>query len=373
MLADVTLDRARSRRSHRVTSPSRVVPTCAADLTTSWLTAVLGDDVVSFDLEEIGVGVGIFGEIVRVTPRGGPSLPASLIAKFPTAETGEPRRWRRPGPVRAGGEVLPRGCAPDTTPCPRVLLGRERRIHGRLRPAARGSRRVPDGGSGGRRHARRRQQHRRRPRWTAHRLVGHVPSCTCSRGCRRSCSPVYLAAVPPIYAAGLPVLERDSEDRVGADAVALARRIGGRFHDVARAHGRRRDDRPPRRCPPRQHLLRRCRGDLPRLPAHDPGSGPARRGLSHRDVDARSRTNACTGSGCCAGTTCGPRRGRGIRLRLVAVPQGLPREPAVPDGGSDVAHRDLRFRQRARRGDGRGVRGAHDAPRGRERGRAASS
>ncbi len=47
-----------------------------------------------------------------------------------------------------------------------------------------------------------------------------------------SCSPVYLAAVPPIYAAGLPVLEREWEDRVGADAVALARRIGDRFDDV---------------------------------------------------------------------------------------------------------------------------------------------
>ena len=43
---------------------------------------------------------------------------------------------------------------------------------------------------------------------------------------------MYLAAVPPIYAVGLPVLERDWEDRVGADAVALARRIGGRFDDV---------------------------------------------------------------------------------------------------------------------------------------------
>ena len=41
-----------------MTSSSGAVPTCAADLTTSWLTSVLGDDVVAFDLEEIGVGVG---------------------------------------------------------------------------------------------------------------------------------------------------------------------------------------------------------------------------------------------------------------------------------------------------------------------------
>jgi hypothetical protein len=49
-----------------------------------------------------------------------------------------------------------------------------------------------------------------------------------------SCDPAYLAAVPPIYAAGLPVLEADWGDRVGGDAVELARRIAGQFDGVIR-------------------------------------------------------------------------------------------------------------------------------------------
>src|SRR5262245_852095 len=66
------------------------IPRTSSDLTTSWLTAALGPasldgaSVASFAKREIGAGIGILTELVRLSlhydrPTG---APASLIAKF---------------------------------------------------------------------------------------------------------------------------------------------------------------------------------------------------------------------------------------------------------------------------------------------------
>ena len=62
-------------------------PSSSAELTATWLSERLRAEIDSFTVLDIGVGVGIFGEIVRIVPtyRGAPG-PASLIAKFATQE-----------------------------------------------------------------------------------------------------------------------------------------------------------------------------------------------------------------------------------------------------------------------------------------------
>lgn len=62
------------------------LPRQSSELTAEWLSSALGGRVESFTLTDIGTGAGIFGEIVRVGLTGDASLPASLIAKFPTTD-----------------------------------------------------------------------------------------------------------------------------------------------------------------------------------------------------------------------------------------------------------------------------------------------
>jgi hypothetical protein len=57
------------------------------EITADWLSAVLGGSVDSFELEQIGVGVGLLGRLYRVTLRG-TGVPASVVAKFPTLDEG---------------------------------------------------------------------------------------------------------------------------------------------------------------------------------------------------------------------------------------------------------------------------------------------
>jgi Ecdysteroid kinase-like family len=60
-------------------------PTSSAALTTEWLGGALGTHVTGFDVEPIGVGVGLVCDLVRVRLRHDGDGPASLIAKFPSA------------------------------------------------------------------------------------------------------------------------------------------------------------------------------------------------------------------------------------------------------------------------------------------------
>ena len=76
-------------------APSKpAIPRTAADITPAWLTQALaaggqldGGRVVSLEAEEIGLGTGFLGIILRLTPlyEGAAGAPRSLIAKLPTA------------------------------------------------------------------------------------------------------------------------------------------------------------------------------------------------------------------------------------------------------------------------------------------------
>ena len=56
-------------------------------VTTEWLSGALGTNVKSFEIEQIGVGVGLLGRLYRISldcEKG----PKSVVAKFPTLDEG---------------------------------------------------------------------------------------------------------------------------------------------------------------------------------------------------------------------------------------------------------------------------------------------
>src|SRR6478609_7717673 len=61
--------------------------TSIEDLTPAYLTDALGADVVAATVEPVGVGVGLIGQLYRVTPSyaDGATGPVSVIAKLPGA------------------------------------------------------------------------------------------------------------------------------------------------------------------------------------------------------------------------------------------------------------------------------------------------
>jgi ecdysteroid kinase len=63
------------------------VPFRPEDVTAEWLSATVGADVTGFDLEQIGIGVGLLGRLYRITLQGNGSV-RSVIAKFPTLDDG---------------------------------------------------------------------------------------------------------------------------------------------------------------------------------------------------------------------------------------------------------------------------------------------
>jgi hypothetical protein len=60
-------------------------PTTSAALTTEWLSGALGTAVTGFEIEPIGVGVGLVCDLVRVHLRHDGDGPSTIIAKFPSA------------------------------------------------------------------------------------------------------------------------------------------------------------------------------------------------------------------------------------------------------------------------------------------------
>jgi hypothetical protein len=56
------------------------------DITNEWLTEAVGADVTGFDMEQIGIGVGLLGRLYRINLNG--AGPGSVIAKFPTLDEG---------------------------------------------------------------------------------------------------------------------------------------------------------------------------------------------------------------------------------------------------------------------------------------------
>jgi Ecdysteroid kinase-like family len=57
------------------------------DLTAEWLGAQVGAPVTDFELEQIGIGVGLLGRLYRITLTG-EGAPATVVAKFPTLDEG---------------------------------------------------------------------------------------------------------------------------------------------------------------------------------------------------------------------------------------------------------------------------------------------
>ena len=66
-------------------------PTSPAALTNEWLSGALGTTVSGFDVEPIGVGVGLVCDLVRIRVRHNGDAPSSFIAKFPS--TSEENRF----------------------------------------------------------------------------------------------------------------------------------------------------------------------------------------------------------------------------------------------------------------------------------------
>lgn len=204
-------------------------PTCSAELTSEWLTDVLDAAVESFTVTDIGVGVGIFGEIVRITPRygAGHDGPVSVVGKFATAEpanlavahalqlyTREVGFYREIAPTTTlrvphcyFGELAEDG---NVTLLLEDLSAMEMgdQVVG-ISPRRAES--VID--ALGALHA---------EWWQSPRLdeLSWLLSFA---------DDSYTAAVPGIFAAGLEPLERDWTDRVGADGIALAHRVNGCF------------------------------------------------------------------------------------------------------------------------------------------------
>lgn len=207
------------------------LPKRAQDLTTDWLSERLGARVDGFDLVDIGTGVGIFGEITRVRLRGDASLPASVIAKFPTADPANRPVGDALGiyerEVRFFREIAP------TTPLrvPRayvadldaddgayVLLLEDLeamemgdQVVGVTVPQAE---RIIDG------------------LVTLHATWWERPELFSLAWLPTSADPAYLETLPAMYAAGVEVLAAKWADVVGPAAVDLARRVQPRFGDI---------------------------------------------------------------------------------------------------------------------------------------------
>lgn len=64
------------------------VPLAPEQITVEWLSQALGEEVTSFDLEQIGVGVGLLGRLFRLTCTSTVGTPRSVVAKFPTLDEG---------------------------------------------------------------------------------------------------------------------------------------------------------------------------------------------------------------------------------------------------------------------------------------------
>ena len=63
-------------------------PRLPEDITTDWLSQAVGAPVSSFEIEQIGIGVGLLGRLYRLTLAGDDSTPANVVAKFPTLDEG---------------------------------------------------------------------------------------------------------------------------------------------------------------------------------------------------------------------------------------------------------------------------------------------
>jgi hypothetical protein len=64
------------------------VPLAPERVTAEWLSEALGEEIATFDLEQIGIGVGLLGRLYRITYATNGGSSGSVVAKFPTLDEG---------------------------------------------------------------------------------------------------------------------------------------------------------------------------------------------------------------------------------------------------------------------------------------------
>ncbi len=181
-------------------------------------------------------------------------------------------------------------------------------------------------------------------------------------------APQYVAAVPNIYRAGLPVLESEWADRVPPRAIDVARSVDPQFEE----------------------LLHRTAGGPTTLIHGDTRLdniffSTTDDSVAFIDFQLALRGRAVADIAYLIGTSVphelgrenwestpsplarGGRRSRRGRILLRRRAHALSRGGVVLPVGRDVAHRDVRRRQRSGGSDGRGLFDAHPQPRGRHR------
>ncbi len=214
-------------------------PTIPDAITTAWLNENLAQDVLNggvitaLTTDNIGEGTGIFGEIVRLnlTVEGGSGAPASMVAKMPCTEPANLAIAMALGlyerelnmfddVVEQSPITVPRRYFSDQNDDGGFLLLIEDlsdrydvgdQVVGATLAQAEG---VVDVLAAFHAHW-----------WKSPKLddFAWLP---------RQDAPMYLAAVPPIYRAGLPVLQENWADRVPAAAIDLAVELEPRFEEM---------------------------------------------------------------------------------------------------------------------------------------------
>ncbi len=214
-------------------------PTIPNDITTEWLTAELGatvlggGQVTGLSLDNIGEGTGIFGEIVRLnlTVEGGTGAPTSMVAKMPCTEPANLAIAMALGlyerELRMFDDVI------DQSPinAPQRYLSAENDQGGFILLLEDLSDRYDVG-----------DQVVGATLEQAERVVDVLaafhahwwgsPKLDDFTWLPRPDAPQYQAAVPPIYRAGLPVLQAEWADRVPAAAMDLAVELEPRFEEL---------------------------------------------------------------------------------------------------------------------------------------------
>jgi hypothetical protein len=64
------------------------MPLTPEEISAEWLGQALGNDVTAFDLEQIGIGVGLLGRLFRISYTSPGGNGGSVVAKFPTLDEG---------------------------------------------------------------------------------------------------------------------------------------------------------------------------------------------------------------------------------------------------------------------------------------------
>jgi len=215
------------------------VPLTPTEITPAWLMQELPDDVLDgatitgIGLEDIGEGTGIFGEIARLnlTVDGGTNTPSSVIAKMPCVEPANLAVAQALGLYEREINMFDHALTESPMTAPEryaavrgddgafVLLLEDLSTEWIVGDQVVGAtlaqaEAIVDALAEFHAH------------WWEH------PQLETFAWLPKPDAPVYQAAVPDIYRAGLPTLQRDWQDRVPAEAIELATAIEPKFEEL---------------------------------------------------------------------------------------------------------------------------------------------